>query len=271
LTALTLSDVCFDYGGEPVLRGVTFEVRPGETVALLGRNGAGKTTITRLVMGLLHPARGEILVMGVPNMEQAPEEIARDAAYVFQHSDQQLFASTAIEEVAFAPRQAGRSTIDARDLAFHALLDVGLESHAESHPYDLSPAERKLLALAAALAQRPRVLILDEPTQGLDAGFKERVYGILRDQAARRVAILAVSHDLGLVAEIADRAVVLEGGVVAADLAAADLVRDEPLARQLGLPLPETARLSLALGLPGTPIRRAEVVDGLRRIVGERG
>ena len=247
-----------------MLCGVSFTVAPGETVALLGPNGAGKTTITRLVMGLLHPLRGEILVMGVPNMEQAPEEIARDAAYVFQHSDQQLFASTAIEEVAFGPRQAGRSTIDARDIAFHSLLDVGLEAHAESHPYDLSPPERKLLALAAALAQRPRVLILDEPTQGLDAAFKDRVYGILRDQSARKVAILAITHDLGLVAEIADRAVVLEGGVVAADLPAGELARDESRSRQLGLPLPPSARLSLALGLQGIPFRRVDVVDALR-------
>ena len=174
------------------------------------------------------------------------------------------FASSAIEEVAFGPRQAGRSSIDARDIAFHALLDVGLEAHAESHPYDLSPPERKLVALAAALAQRPRVLILDEPTQGLDAGFKDRVYGILRDQLARNVAILAITHDLGLLAEIADRAVVLDGGVVAADLPAAELVRDELRARQLGLPLPPSARLSLALRLRGTPFRRVDVVDALR-------
>jgi energy-coupling factor transport system ATP-binding protein len=264
VSALQLQDVWFAYAKAPAVAGVTLRVDPGEVVALLGPNGAGKSTLTRLIMGLLHPSQGDILVMGVPNMEQLPEQIARDAAYVFQHADQQLFSRTVIEEVAFAPLQLGRSKIDARDIAFHALLDLGLEAQAAVHPYDLSPAERKLVALAAALAQQPRLLILDEPTQGLDASLRDRVCETLRQLAGEKVAILFVSHDLGVVAEIADRTVVMENGKIVADLPAPALVADADRIRALGMPLPPAAGLSLALKLPGTPVRKSQVVQALK-------
>jgi energy-coupling factor transport system ATP-binding protein len=266
--ALQLRDVSFSYGSNPVVRSVSFDMRLGEAVALLGPNGAGKTTITKLIMGLLHPDRGEILVVGVPNMEQAPEEIARDAAYVFQHSDQQLFARTVIEEVSFAPLQLGRSASHARDVAFHALLEVGLESQAEVHPYDLAPTQRKLVALAAALAQQPRLLILDEPTQGLDRSSRDRVCEIVRKAAQARVAVLAVTHDVTFMVEALDRAVVMKEGQVVLDRGLRELVSDEATMRELGLRLPPAAELSLALGLPGNPVRFAGVVEELRRLEG---
>jgi energy-coupling factor transporter ATP-binding protein EcfA2 len=185
---------------------------------------------------------------------------------VFQHADQQLFARTVIDEVAFAPVQAGRSKTAARSIAFQALLDLGLESRADFHPYDLSPAERKLVAFAAALAQEPRLLILDEPTQGLDARSRDRVCERLLQLAREKVAVLLVSHDLGVVAEVAHRAAVLERGQVVADLPARTLVTDANRVRALGLGVPPAAALSLALELPGTPIRRAEVVQALVRL-----
>ncbi len=267
-----MSGVRYSYGGPPVLQGVSLRVSGGETVALVGPNGAGKTTLTRLIVGLLHPDAGEIIVAGVPNTDQSPEEIARDAAYVFQHPEQQLFARTVIEDVSFGPRQLGRSEIDARDLAFHALLDLGIEAHAQSHPYDLPPAERKLVTLAAALAQKPRLLVLDEPTQGLDRVSWERVTRIVRDRAASGVAVLAVTHDLAFVAEAMERVVVLREGVIGLDTTAREVITNEAMARGLGLAIPPAAAVSLALQLDGLPIRRKDVTESLRlRVSGLRG
>jgi energy-coupling factor transporter ATP-binding protein EcfA2 len=266
MNALLVSEVWFSYAAapHPVLRGVSLSIAAGEAVALVGSNGAGKTTLTRLVMGLLHPSRGEILVAGVPNAGQAPEDIARDAAYVFQHPDRQLFARTVIEEVAFGPRQLGRVEHEARDIAFHALLRVGLEARAAVHPYDLPAAERKLVALAAALAQQPNLLILDEPTQGLDARHRDRVCDVILDMTEHGLAVLAVSHDPAFIAEATERILVLREGTIGSDAPTRQVLADDSLARALGLVQPPAARLSRALGLPATPIRKAEVIRGLR-------
>jgi energy-coupling factor transport system ATP-binding protein len=264
VNVLQLSDAWFSYAVEPAVKGANLRMESGEIVALLGPNGAGKTTLTRLIMGLLHPSRGEILVMGVPNMEQSPEQIARDVAYVFQYADQQLFARTVIEEVAFAPLQFGRSKIDARDIAFHALLELGLETEAETHPYDLAPAQRKMIALAAALAQEPRLLILDEPTQGLDSRTRDRVCSVLLGAAARDVAVLCVTHDLNVVAEIADRVAVMKQGTITGDFPARSVVTDPAWARETGLALPSAASLSAALQLPSKPVRKSEVIQALK-------
>ena len=264
MSRLVISRVSFSYAGVPAVRDVSLTVSPGESVALLGHNGAGKTTLTRLVMGLLPPATGEILIAGIPNTDQAPEEIARDAAYVFQHADQQLFARTVLQEVSFGPKQLGRSGVHAEDLAHDALLDVGLEAHAAANPYDLPYAERKLVALAAALAQQPRLLILDEPTQGLDAAFRDRVYRVIAGVTRAGTSVLSVTHDLTFVAEAADRALVMKQGEIVADLPARDLVSDEGRAGNLGLALPPAARLARALGLPGRPVRRSEVAENIR-------
>ncbi|MBI4500798.1 MAG: ABC transporter ATP-binding protein [Gemmatimonadetes bacterium] len=264
MSALELSDVWFSYATEPVIRGVSLSISPGETVALLGPNGAGKTTITKLIMGLLHPSRGEILVAGVPNMDRAPEDLARHAAYVFQHPDRQLFARTVIDEVAFGPRQFGRPEHEAIDAAFHALLGLGIEGRAAEHPYDLPPAERKLVTLAAALAQDPRVLVLDEPTQGLDAIFRDRVCEMVGNAAKRNVAVLAVSHDATFVAEATARAILMANGTVVGDLSTRELLADEERGGGLGVGRPPAARLSRALGLPRTPVRKSEVAEAVR-------
>jgi energy-coupling factor transport system ATP-binding protein len=263
--SLELHDVWFAYRDEPVIRGVSLSVEPREMVALLGPNGAGKTTLTKLIMTLLKPARGEIRVAGIPTRGRAPEDIAAVAAYVFQHSDRQLFARTVMNEVMFAPRQLGASEKEARSIAMTALYDLGLESSAQVHPYDLPPAERKIVALASAIAQKPQVLILDEPTQGLDAAFRTRVLAVLREWTARGVTVLAVSHDLAFVLEAADRAVVMENGEIVADLAPRDIAGNESRARDLGLTIPPAAQLSLALSLPGKPLRTSEVLEALRR------
>ncbi len=268
MTAFRLEDVWFAYGNEPVLRGVTLEVQAGEAVALLGANGVGKTTLTKLLVALLHPNRGRVWVGGRTTQGQMPEDMSRRVAYVFQHPDQQLFARTLFREVAFAPLQQGLSPDDAAVVAERALRNVGLDALAEEHPYDLPPAQRKLVALAAAMAQQPRVLVLDEPAQGLDRAGVRRVVGLLRRAVGDGVAVLAVTHDLALVAEALERCVVLAEGRVAYDGPSRDLLWDPARLDQLGLATPPAVEVARALRLEERPVRVREVVAGLRGLGG---
>lgn len=267
MSALRLEEVWFGYDDTPVLKGVALDVAGGEAVALLGRNGVGKTTLTKLVVALLQPRSGLVRVGGRITEGKAPEDVARLAAYVFQHPDQQLFARTVWSEVAFGPRQQELSPDETRVIVGEALERVGLEAYAEVHPYDLPAAQRKLVTIAAAMAQRPRVLVLDEPTQGLDRAGVGRVADILRSLTQDDVAVLAVTHDLAFVAEALGRAIVLADGRVAYDGPSRELVLDAVRARELGLEVPPAAALGAALGLPGRPVKVREVVDALR---GER-
>ena len=268
MSALRLEEVWFGYDDTPVLKGVSLEVAGGEAVALLGRNGVGKTTLTKLVVALLQPRSGLVWVGGRITQGKAPEDVARLVAYVFQHPDQQLFARTVWSEVAFGPQQQGLSQDETRGIVGDALERVGLEPYADVHPYDLPAAQRKLVTLAAAIAQRPRVLVLDEPTQGLDRPGVDRVADIIAGLTQDDVAVLAVTHDLAFVAEALQRAIVLQDGRVAYDGAARDLVLDERKARGLGLDVPPAAALSAALGLPGGPVSVREVVEALAGYLG---
>jgi len=270
MSALRFEDVWFGYGTVPVLQGIGLSIEPGEAVALLGRNGAGKTTLTKLVMALLHPQRGYVWVGDRITQGRAPEQVAARAAYVFQHADQQLFARTVLQEVAFGPSQLGLAPHEVESVATGALRRVGLDRVAHEHPYDLPPAQRKLVTLAAALAQQPRVLVLDEPSQGMDAPSLQRIADVLRSLASEGVAILAVTHDLALVAEALDRTLVLEDHRIVYDGPSAALVSDDTRARQLGLGPPPAVHLSVRLGLPGHPVRIAEAAAALRaRLAGQ--
>ncbi len=266
MTAIRLEDVWFSYHDHAVLRGVTLTIRLGETVGLLGRNGVGKTTLTKLLAAILHPTRGTVWIGEQATAGKAPEEVANWVAYVFQHADQQLFARTVLDEVAFAPRQRGLDESDARALAASALEEVRLGALASAHPYDLPPPQRKLVALAAALAQASQVLVLDEPTLGLDRDGRGVVCRVAQDAAARGVAVLAVSHDLEFVANSVERTLVLEEGGVVYDGACRDLILDAARLAALGLEMPPAACLSRALRFPGVPVR----FDAVATVLAER-
>jgi energy-coupling factor transport system ATP-binding protein len=268
---LRLDGVSFSYGGGaedsgsmPVLREVSFALGAGERVALLGRNGAGKSTLARLIAGLLRPGAGTVWVGDWDSRGRRPEELARRVGSLFQHADQQLFARTVREDVAFGPRALGFDPADVARRTTDALALLDLMSLADEHPYDLPSPFRKLAALAGALALEPALLVLDEPTAGLDRALQGRVGHALAERAARGTTLLVITHDLGFAAETLDRALVLDAG---------RLARDEPVQRllaapgrlaPLGLAPPPLVELSLALALPGTPVRIAAVAGALQ-------
>lgn len=257
--------VSFAYGDRRALRDVSCVVAPGERVALVGRNGAGKTTLTRLVAGLERPAGGTVRVGDWDVARRRPDELARRVAVVFQYADQQLFARAVRDDVAFGPRAMGLSGSDVTARVEAALDELGLAGVADEHPYDLPAPLRKLAAIAGALALAPLLLVLDEPTAGLDRGLRERVARVIRARAGAGCAVLVVTHDLAFAVEVLDRALVLDDGRLAYDGAVAELCRDPLRLRALGLREPPVAALARLLGLPGRPVR----VDDAAPIVAE--
>jgi len=254
------------YGRSHVLHGVGLTAREGEVVSLLGRNGAGKSTVVRLVAGLERPDQGTVWVGDWDARDCAPEQLARRVGSVFQHADQQLFASTVRADVSFGPRALGLGEREVERRTDDAVEALDLTPHAAHHPYDLPPAFRKLAALAGALALEPALLVLDEPTIGLDRALRARVTRALLERSAAGVALLVITHDLTFAAETLERGLVLDRGRLACDEQLAGLVGDATRLESLGLVPPPIAALSAALDLPGRPVRAAEVARELARV-----
>ncbi|RSS56292.1 ABC transporter ATP-binding protein [Streptomyces sp. WAC06614] len=207
-----------------VLRGVDLEVRPGETVALMGRNGAGKSTLLAALTGMLEPATGSVTVDGRVPHRTRPAEMVRRVGLVPQEPRDLLYADTVAAECAAADHDAGAEAGTCRALVRALLPDVP----DDTHPRDLSEGQRLALALALVLTGRPGLLLLDEPTRGLDYAAKARLIEILRDLAAAGHAVVLATHDVELAAELAHRVVILAGGEIVADGPTAEVVVSSP-------------------------------------------
>ena len=213
-TVLKLRDIGFAYDSRKVVFERThLEVKQGERVALVGSNGSGKTTLLHMMMGLLYPSEGSVEVFGkTRESEEDFHEVRLRTGLLFQDSDDQLFCPTVLEDVAFGPLNQGRSGRAALDTARRTLADLGLAGYADRVTYRLSEGEKRLVALATVLAMEPDLLLLDEPTTGLDEEVIERIEVILE---ALPVTMLAVSHDRAFLERITERSVALKnGGIV---------------------------------------------------------
>ncbi|MFF4216384.1 ABC transporter ATP-binding protein [Streptomyces nondiastaticus] len=206
------------------LREVNLSVRPGETVALMGRNGAGKSTLLRTLVGMHKPAAGSVRVGGTAPHSTSPAELLRHVGLVPQEPRDLLYADTVAAECAAADGDAGAAPGTCRALVSGLLPDVP----GTTHPRDLSEGQRLALALAVVLTARPPLILLDEPTRGLDYAAKHRLVEVLRGLAAEGHAIVLATHDVELAAELADRVVVIADGEVVADGPTAEVVVSSP-------------------------------------------
>ncbi|MFD5031416.1 ABC transporter ATP-binding protein [Streptomyces sp. NPDC058405] len=195
------------------LRRVSLTVAPGETIALMGRNGAGKSTLLSTLVGMVEPASGTVVVGGRTPHRTQPRELIRQVGLVPQEPRDLLYADTVAAECAAADGDAGAAPGSCRALVGELLPDV----RDTTHPRDLSEGQRLALALAVVLTGRPPLLLLDEPTRGLDYAAKGRLVGVLRALAAEGHAIVLATHDVELAAELAHRVVILADGEIVAD------------------------------------------------------
>ncbi|GGP39799.1 ABC transporter ATP-binding protein [Streptomyces melanogenes] len=206
------------------LRAVTLTLTPGETTALMGRNGAGKSTLLNALVGMIEPTTGTVTVNGRTPHRTPPRELIREVGLVPQEPRDLLYADTVAAECAAADADAEAPPGTCRDLVTALLPGVP----DDTHPRDLSEGQRLALALAIVLTGRPPLLLLDEPTRGLDYAAKARLADVLRDLAAEGHAIVLATHDVELAAEIAHRVVILADGEVVADGPTADVVVSSP-------------------------------------------
>jgi len=208
--------VAFDYPDSThALEGVDVEIRAGERVAIVGRNGSGKTTLVRLWNGLLRPTSGRVEIAGLPTASRHVAALAREIGLTFQDPNDQLFARTCRAEVAYGARNSGLGGRELDGAVDAGLALVGLADDAGANPYDLGPSKRRLLALASVLAIRTPVVVLDEPTMGLDADERTRVASVIAALAEAGRTVVAISHDARFVAGSFERSIVLEAGRVA--------------------------------------------------------
>lgn len=213
--AIYVHDLWYAYPDSPTpaLRGLTLSVERGEFVALMGRNGSGKTTLLKQLVGLLRPDRGEVRVAGHDTRRVSVDELIRWVGYVPQNPGALLFEDTVCQELDFTRRNHGLPEKDYQPL----LRTLGLESRANHYPRDLSVGERQRVALASILVVEPEIILLDEPTRGLDYPQKRSLARFLKEQKAQGRTIVMATHDVELVAECADRVVILGDGEVVVD------------------------------------------------------
>lgn len=213
---IQLENITFAYpGAGPVLKNLDFRLNRGERIGLVAPNGSGKTTLFHLVMGLLKPIQGSIRLFGkTTNQEKGFQEARQKVGLLFQDADDQLFSPTVLEDVAFGPLNMGRSVQEAIEISQRTLQYLGLEGFEDRITIRLSGGEKRLVSLATILAMQPEVLLLDEPTTGLDEKTKMRITEILSDLD---LSFVVISHEFDFLAAVADNIYTLEDGKILMD------------------------------------------------------
>ncbi|MGI9122336.1 MAG: ATP-binding cassette domain-containing protein [Rubrobacter sp.] len=257
--AVSCESVSFSYPGSerPALSGVSFELRPGEYVGVVGPNGGGKSTLVRLLNGLLKPDSGRVLVSGLDPATE-PFEVRKHLGVLFQDPENGLVAPFVEDDVAFGLENLGVPRQKMRDRVAGAIRAVGLEGYERREPDTLSGGEKQRVALAGLLAVETEILVLDEPTSMLDAAGRREVLEYLEALRAERT-ILHVTHHLEELAG-ADRILVLNGGDLIADDPPERFFSDADLLRENRLVLPVVPRLALELGFPPARLRTPDAL-----------
>lgn len=258
---LDIQQVSFAYPGHaPALKELSLTVAAGDFIGLAGRNGSGKTTLTRIMVGLAKPVSGQVLLDGRNTLQCGPAVMARAIGYVFQNPDRQIFRDTVAQEVAFGPEQMDWSDNERMQAVADALRMTGLESVAAAYPRGLTRSFRQRIAIASALALKPRLLILDEPTSGQDAEEKSQLMKLLDELNQQGIGIILVTHDMELLLAHTRRAVVLHQGEKVFDGLTEELFAATTATKvsEWGLRVPDVAAVAAKLKNPLGAVRTVE-------------
>lgn len=265
--AILARDLSFSYGpGAQALDGVSLEVPVRATTAIVGQTGSGKSTLLRLLCGLEAADAGELTVCGInATTKRGRRQIRRAVGYVMQHPERQLFAQTVAEDVAFGPRNQGLSAAEVERRVAHALDLVGLADRRDTSPFELSGGQQRLAAIAGVLAMEPELLVLDEPTAGLDPRGRARLRALMADLAAHGVTLLQVTHSMEDAAR-ANHVVVLDQSRVLAAGTPAEVFcpANEPQLTAVGLGLPRPLTYAREHALDARPLTLEALVAALR-------
>jgi energy-coupling factor transport system ATP-binding protein len=249
--------------GVVALEGVDLRVRRGEFLALLGQNGSGKTTLVKHFNGLLEPTEGSVRMGGEETTKQGILRLGQSVGYVFQNPDHQIFSDTVADEVAFGPRIRGLEEDEVGERVVEALKAVGLEGYEGEDPFGLTKGERQRVAVASVLAVRPEVLILDEPTTGLDYAEQRSMMDLVRRLNEAGSTIIAVTHTMWVVAEYAHRAAVMKDGRMVLSGTVREVFAQEEKLEDVSLRPPHIVSFGNSLGYPVLSVEEMlEVTEG---------
>ncbi len=258
---IEVKDLSFAYRtGEadavPALRDLNLQIEPGQLVAIIGHNGSGKSTFAKLLCAVLYPTEGEIHIDGVPVREENQWEVRRKVAVVFQDPDDQLVMNRVEDDVAFGPENLGLPREEIADRVRSSLETLGLEEISGRLIEDLSPGQKQRVAIAGALAMRPRFLVLDEPTSLLPIPVAWRLISTVKELNCREgMGVLHVTHSMSEAA-LFKRVVVLDEGRLVLDGTPAEVFRHVEKLREIGLDVPLAASLAYRLRSRGVPLER---------------
>ena len=241
------------------IRDVSLTIEDGEFIAVVGHTGSGKSTLVQHLNGLLKPTGGQILIDGedlnAPGADR--RRIRQKVGLVFQYPEYQLFEETVAKDIAFGPKNLGLSAgeIDARVRRAMAHVHLDYDKYAERSPFELSGGQMRRVAIAGVLAMEPKVLILDEPTAGLDPRGRDRILGMVQELHARGgTTVIMVSHSMDDVARLATRLVVMSRGELVATGTPREIFRQVDMMESIGLGVPEAARLCALLRQRGVKL-----------------
>ena len=247
----------------PILKGVSFKIEDGEFVAFVGTNGAGKSTTMRLVNGLLKPESGTVLVDGVPTTELKTSDLARRVGFLLQNPDSQICCNTVREELMFGFKALGALDAAAEERVDRIIAEFGFNP--DDDPFLLNRGTRQLLALASIVVLETPVVVLDEPTTGLDYRECVKVMDIIRRLHESGTTVIMVCHDMEVVGDFAERVIVMSDGRVVAEGPTFDILRDRHVLSKASLIPPQVVDISMALtfmepSLAATPIASANTL-----------
>jgi cobalt transport protein ATP-binding subunit len=274
--AIHISDLVFRYvpSGPQVLRGVNLRNDHGEFVALIGQNGAGKTTLAKHFNGLLKPSSGTVRVLGRDTRTAPVADLARTVGYVYQNPDHQIFAQRVRAEAAFGPRNLGLAQTEVDRRVDDALALVGLQDLADEFAFSLGRGQRQKLAVASVLAMEPPILVVDEPTTGLDQAGSRGILDLLSRWNADGRTIVVITHDMTLVAERVPRTIVVNDGRILADGPTRQVLADTELLRSAYLRPPQATRIAQRLsdlGVASDTLTVGELYTQIAAALGARG
>jgi cobalt/nickel transport system ATP-binding protein len=234
--AVIVDNLVYAYANcEPVLQEISLTLNAGEKVALMGPTGSGKSTLLENLIGIKQPNSGRIWINGLLLEPKTLPQIRRQVGFAFQDANDQLFMPTILEDIIFGPRNYGVPNAVATDKAQQLLGQFGLEAYANRSVHELSGGQKRLAALAAILALEPDILILDEPTNGLDPAWRRHLAKVLLNLPVQ--VMLIASHDLQWLGKVTQRALVLYGGKIHLDKDTHSLLQEAETLEKLGLPL----------------------------------
>lgn len=263
---LSLENVSFTYpNGHQALEDLTVQFEKGERVAIIGQNGAGKTTMAKLMNGLNKPTTGDVIVDGWNTKEYTTAQISRKVGYVFQNPDDQIFHNNVYDEIAFGPKNLGQSEQEIEQSVQEAAEIVQIQALLEENPYDLPLSIRKFVTMASVIAMNPEVLILDEPTAGQDKRGLEILAKAIDRLIQREKTVITITHDMEFVASNFHRTIVMAHRNKIADGPTKEIFYQHSILEEAGVKPPHMSRLAQALGFEQPILVIRDMVDYLKK------